>query len=181
VRCSEGVFFSIISAAGDVEVGELHDSVVICDGAVTVKDGPSRSLIVARGPVRCSGSFPIAGVVSSGGAVTFYTGLPRRDAFVARNERKHLGLLRFFEPEQVGVGVAPAKFAVRLSALDAKKAFAKAGLKEGDLVVSVDGSEVVTPKGFRRAVLRRLVEGGAAKLRVRRDGEWLTAFVTPRL
>src|SRR5262249_43404663 len=56
-----------------------------------------------------------------------------------RRVRGVFGPVRFFEAAAVGVEVAPAKFAVRVSALDANKAFAKAGLKEGDRVASLNG------------------------------------------
>jgi S1-C subfamily serine protease len=49
--------------------------------------------------------------------------------------------------------------------------FARAGLRAGDVLAALDGTEVRDPEAFRRLLRRRVAEGGLAQLRVLRDGK----------
>jgi hypothetical protein len=180
---------SVVFAGGDVEVNEVGDTVIICSGEARLTGEVHTSVVIAQGPVRVSadGSATLSNVnvILAGGKIEKPPGkVATPDALVKGGVAKPLGFVRFFETARVGVEVGKAKKhpeGARVTKLDAAKGFARAGLWKDDVVTAVDGQEVKTPEAFRRALLRRLVEGGEAKLRVFRDGEWMTVFVTPRL
>lgn len=187
-----------VLCGGDLELldgGQLV--VVICDGngILTQKhrDNLSCSVVVARGSIHCPSGVSDC-VILAGGDVTFPDYGRVRDSVIRAGgrvhvpaktlvtgstlesgARNHFGPVKFFETADLGVRVAPAKFAVRVA--DSVGPFARAGLKEGDLVAELDGSPATTPEHFRRLLRRRVVEGGAAALRVRRGGAWLTLRV----
>src|SRR5262249_40565568 len=169
---------SFVLAGGPIRLEVCSGAVVISGGDIEFSLAPGsrenspvgavRSVLVARGAVRCPpGLQNCLGL--AGGDITVPQGAVMEDCTlrsardvrvpqgaelnrtaVERRVKDVFGPVRFFETARLGVEVTPAKFAVRVSALDAGKAFAKAGLKEGDLVASVNGREAPTPEHFRR-------------------------------
>jgi hypothetical protein len=181
----------VVFSDGDVEFG-------LAPGSRDNDDvGAINSVLVARGAVRCPPGMQNC-LVLAGGDVTVPEGatlvnttlrsardvrVPKsarliRNTATERQVKGVFGPVRFFETTNVGVEAAPCKFAVRVTAVDGKKAFAKAGLKVGDLVTSLNASEATTPERFRRLLRRAIADGSAAaELRVRRGDQWLTVRV----
>jgi S1-C subfamily serine protease len=93
------------------------------------------------------------------------------------NDPRALSCVRFFQTKDVGLEVAADKAGLRASAVDPDLAFAKAGLKAGDVLVSFDGKDLDKADAFRRHLRRKVAEGGEVELRVRRDGKPLTLAV----
>ena len=81
-------------------------------------------------------------------------------------------LVRFFQTPP-GIEVVASKLAVRVDSVEQDKAFARAGLRAGDLIFEFDGVPLRTPDCFRRALRRQVVWGMTATLRVRREGKWV--------
>lgn len=93
---------------------------------------------------------------------------------------KHaLAPVRLFEPSQVGIEVAPAKAAVRITSLEKDTAFTKGGLRVGDLAMEFDGQEVRSTDHFRRFLRKHVARDSYGEMRVRRDGRWIDVLLPP--
>ncbi len=60
---------------------------------------------------------------------------------------------------------------VTVKAVDAKKPFAAAGVKAGDVIESVNGKPVDSLVELNRLLCRATVASGTAKLKLTRDGK----------
>jgi hypothetical protein len=191
---------SFVLSGGNVEIADGSWLVVVCDGDFVGKKVHGNSLIVARGSVRCANTLHDM-VILAGGDVSFSEGIRMLDVTVRaagtvslpkkKNLRNcdlkggvpdalRLARVKFFEPSSLGVAVAASNDEVRVKVAAADKPFALAGLRIGDVILALDGSPVRTPEAFRRLLRKRLVQGGAALLKVRR-GERSIDLRVPRL
>ena len=84
-----------------------------------------------------------------------------------------LGFVKFFEPAQIGLQAAADDGAVKVLRAAPVKAFHKAGLRAGDVLLAVGAAEVRDDAGLRRALLRHVALEEPIPLRVRRDGKIL--------
>jgi hypothetical protein len=157
-----------ILAGGDVDVRTLADALIVSDGDVSVYDG-FRALVIARGTVACTGGFSQCHVICGKKLIVED---PRRlmNCKVTENAAMPLGFITFFDPAREGVEVEPAKVGVRVKAVDGAKAFAKAGLRPGDVIVAVDGEIVDSVDVFRRLLRHSLIVDDGLSLRVLRNG-----------
>jgi serine protease Do len=73
---------------------------------------------------------------------------------------------------------AGAPSGVRIDGVDADSPAAKAGLREGDIVVDVDGDRVRSARQFSR-LIQETAEGRSVALGIVRDGKRQTVSVTP--
>lgn len=173
----------VVFAGGDFVGNELVDTLVIASGEARLQAGVVNSVVIARGRMQVAdpGPFRRATVLISGGKIE-----PLRRAgsqvLVRQNDPRPLGFVRFFETARVGVEASePQAGGVRVTAVAPAGTFAAAGLRQGDLITQVDGQATASPEALRRALLRRVVEGGEAEVRLRRDGRALTCHVPLRL
>jgi S1-C subfamily serine protease len=77
---------------------------------------------------------------------------------------------RFFELSKLGLGTAASKDGVVVESVEAKSAFAAAGLSKGDVIVTIDGIKVDTTAALRKLVRSAYVRG-EGKLTIRRGGK----------
>ena len=168
----------VVVCDGDFFADRLLGSIVIARGSVQVWSQVGGSVILAGGDVRVVQRRSInSSLIRAGGAIrTPEQAAPPGCNFKAGQKDVFRQIsVRFFDPASVGVAVEPSRFAVRVSR--SEQAFARAGLREGDLITEFDGVEVRTPEAFRRLLRKRIVLEGEAELRVRRDGKTLSLRV----
>jgi hypothetical protein len=167
---SPGHFYSsVIFSAGSAQLGSITNSVVFCDGDVTVQYHITNSLIVARGDVRCPSTVRGSRIVTC----SFVGYAPRtgfQDTILKEAQPIPLGFVKFFDPAREGIAVEAAEGGVRVKDADAAKPFAKAGLRKGDLIVSLGGEPVASPEVFRRVLRAKMAVGENILFRVRREG-----------
>jgi serine protease Do len=80
--------------------------------------------------------------------------------------------------DAAGLKAAGVTGGVRLEQVDHDGPAAKAGLREGDVVVEVDGDRVRSARQFSR-LIQETADGRAVKLGIVRDGQRQTVEVTP--
>src|SRR5262249_52870998 len=148
------LYRSSVFANGDVRVDHAFGSVVVCDGEFRA-DAVWDSVVIARGPIRCEGAE--RSCLISADKVHLGPRYKHTLVTIRQPDTHPLGLVRFFETKAVGVEVVASKF-VRVSGVCEDKAFARAGLRVGDVIVACDREEVRTPEAFRRLLRHRIVE-----------------------
>jgi hypothetical protein len=162
----------VVYATGSVAMKRLHNSLLVCDGdlkALTIVN----SLVIVRGDVYCADN---GGVGNSLVIMTGRFHLGKRESRIGKKadlrEQKPdlLGFVKFFDLAQAGVEVEAVKGGVRVKALDANKALAKAGLRVGDTVTAVDEQGFLGPDTFRRQ-LRSALARDSFTLQVSRGGQ----------
>lgn len=119
--------------------------------------------------------FLIAGVVAAVGTLVAQEPSPKPDP-----ERRERARVFRFEGRgsQIGVMVEDVEAGVRIEDVDRDSPAAKAGLREGDIVVEFDGERVRSARQFARLV-EESVPGRQVTMAVRREGQQQTLQVTP--
>lgn len=152
---------------GSVEVDLIGAAVVVCDGHFTANKRIAGSLIIAREGVTCRGWIG-ASVVVTPGSIKVRHPVDENSSVVKEKQTPPLGFVKFFEPSRVGVEVVTAEKGARVTAAPADKPFGVAGLRAGDVVTGIDAMVVDSHESFRRALRRKIAEGGKFTLKVRR-------------
>jgi hypothetical protein len=160
VRCKYSVNEAIVFANGDIKAQTAGPCILVCDGDVEVTHNFAWSLVITTGDVK----------VKKGR-------LDDPQSLVIEHAHEALGLLKFFDPRQVGLEVAESAGGVAVKSAVAGKPFAKAGFHNGDLLTEVDGKAVTGAKQFRRLLRRAVADGGETWFTVRRAGQVLQLSV----
>jgi hypothetical protein len=168
---------SAVFAGGSVAVKEVSNSVIICDGEFKARHYVGGCIIIARGPVQCPDKLHNSLIVSLG-TVQVPKDTDGKDTLIQEKEPNPLGFVKFFDPARAGIEVRQAEDGVRVKTAFEGKRFARAGLKAGDLIAALDGEAIKDPESFRRLLRRKLAEGGASKLKVRRGEKTLEIPIT---
>lgn len=167
---SSSITNSIILANGPIDSEALQDSVVVCDGDVTAR-GCKGCIIVARGKVRCleraSDSLVVTSSTFQGPEKPFVTS----KCTIREREAEPLGRIHFFDPAREGIEVVSEKGTVSVKTATKGKAFARAGIRPGDVVLAVDEGDVASVESFRKLLRRAVATQSEVSLKVRRDGE----------
>jgi hypothetical protein len=159
LRYDGDLMSSVTYVTGPVQVRSLWNSVLVCDGDLTVK-GVRQSLVIVRGDVHCNGAgVGTSLIIASGRLHIDKHSQIAKTAKIRERQADLLGFVKFFETAQAGLEVEPAKGGVRVKTVDAKKGFAKAGLQAGDLITGVDKQATADPEGFRRQLRSALARG----------------------
>lgn len=120
--------------------------------------------------------FLVAGVVTAVGTLVAAEQPPPRSGPETRAWER---VFRFGGwGSQIGVVVENADEGVRIGDVVEGSPAAKAGLREGDIVVEFDGERVRSARQFARLV-EESVPGRPVRLAIRRDGQQQTLEVTP--
>jgi hypothetical protein len=183
VRLRKGLESSLVLATGDVNVEVMLYSTIICDGDVQLA-ASVRSLIVARGNVVIE-NHSEENTIIAGGKVTLKK--PRLDGnrltrkvdhedHVQSGVTRPLGYITFFELSTAGVEVKVADTAVSVAKVAEGKSFAAAGVKVGDVVVTVNGKKPDSAESLRR-LLRDALALGDATVTLKRGGKTETVKV----
>jgi hypothetical protein len=158
VKTGSHLVGGIVFANGDVKIGShVVGGLIICDGDVEIDSHVVASVILARGKVTVRSAV--------------------RESVIKQNEPNPLGVVTFFDPVALGVEVAPGVGGLEVQAAPDGKRFAKAGLRKGDLVLTVNGMRVDSAEIFRRRLRRAALEDRGATLQVRRGDKTLELTV----
>jgi S1-C subfamily serine protease len=161
-----------VFAGGSVDLSKglsTGGSVIVCDGDFTV-DLLIGCVVIARGDVRCKNRAENCRIIASG-SVNVGGKEYERSSQIKQNEPKPLGFVKWFDPADVGVVVESGKDGVRVKKVDETKPFAKAGVKEGDLITVLGGTKAESPDAFRRRLRTAVVMEEELTLELRRDGK----------
>ncbi len=174
------VYESLVICDGDFNLnGRLHgivSSLVICNGDFIADENITPqsvmgSVIYATGDI----TFPIK-IKKPSGSIFFAGGKVHDGKAVADAKNVHEGVteppfnVRFLDPKEFGLTLDVAKGGLTVAKLDEKSAFAKQGLKAGDLITHADDLPMKTVADFRRELRRGVIDGGLL-VRVERDGK----------
>jgi PDZ domain len=178
VRADACINSCIVFANGNVAVGTYFSgSVIVCDGDVETRDRVLSCLIIARGNIKARGTVAMSTLIS-GGKVTVKEvatdeiGKP----IIKENVAKPLDFVTFFELSAVGVEVKVADKAVQVSTVAKGKAFAKADVQVGDIIVEVNGKKPTDTESLRR-LLRDALAVGDATVKLQRSDKTETVKV----
>ncbi len=157
-----------VFAGGSIEADDISNALIVCDGDVTVLYGAlKRSLVIARGTVRCERVIENARIISCG-EVKYKRAEWVVNSKIVEKEAKPLGFVTFFDPAEVGIKVEKADGGARVKEAAQGKRFAAAGLRAGDLITALDGDAVKDAESFRRLLRARLAVDADMVLKVRR-------------
>jgi len=178
-----GVFGGIVFSTSSIAAGDdLLGNLIVADGDVRSRFS-LKNVILARGDVHisevprefsstvhASGSVQIGELIQMGKRIKspdlkLLEGSEIRSGVLGR-----AGLVRFFEIGDMGIEVSADTEAVRLEKLITASPLAKAGLRVGDLITSIDGKKTPTADTLRRQ-LRRAFVTQEANVTVRREGK----------
>ena len=158
----------ILSNAEVNEYDCLTDSILVASGEVRARGMIDYSYLVARRTVQTGISNEL--VACAGGAIVGSDGKPISAKMSNHypNDTKLLSV-KFYSTTEDGLEAMAEKGVVTVTKLDAKKAFGVAGLKKGDVIVSINGEKVTTLHELDRLACRATVASGTAKVKVERD------------
>ncbi len=167
---------SIIFANDDVNIHFPHDMAVVSDGSITSKSS-SRDVLIARKDVLVRGDIllPVRDFIGgshldAGGRVRIENiGKPWVTETVIKEQQCEPLGVRFFETSDVGIEVSAVKDGIKVEKLTAGLPPAKAGLRAGDVILTVDGKKSADVEAFRRQLRRAFVQDEAAIIARRGD------------
>jgi hypothetical protein len=157
---------SIVFTTGPVRVlnddnlANIRDSVVFCDGNIET-DNVYNSFVIASGHVKVN--------------------RPVIESVVIQKDHDALGFVKPFALEKAGVTVRSVDCGLEVTQVADGKPFARAGLRRGDLVLSVDEEKPNSAEEFRKLVRRNALPFKITALTVLRKGERVTLLVHPDL
>jgi len=103
-------------------------------------------------------------------------GIDGPDGLADESPTRRSAMIRFFEVADIGIGLADDD-EPRVTSMEANSPLAKAGLKLGDVIVAIDGTNVDNASAARRNLRRSFVRCGA-EVSVNRDGKPVSLDVT---
>lgn len=179
VLASNSVFVSVVVCEGDfVAEKALVGSNVFARGDVVCRQGAWKCRIFAGGDVRAGNLSKFEDcTIRAGGKVSLHSSSDLRPSKIEQGATVDFGPVRFFETRRLGVETARADSGVCVSALDPSKSFARAGLRQGDLIRRGDGLPIGTVEAFRRHIRRRAAVEGFTLLTAQREGKPLDLLV----
>jgi hypothetical protein len=167
---------SVIFAGGSVRTNGAQKALVVCDGDFSVKGIIDDCLIIARGDVHIDKPATIIGrshVISSRRVHIAEEGEISSLSEVNENQPNPLGFVRFFDPAVIGFNVEKSESGVKVKDAPKEKPFGAAGLRPGDIILTLDGKEPKDPETFRRLLRPKVVENEEMLFRVRRGNKTL--------
>jgi hypothetical protein len=176
VRTGRSGHTNLIIAGGNVEIESIHSSIIVCDGNLTINDGVHDCIFIARGVVNCPDFIHKCLIITSGKA-KLPQGAAVKESAIKENEPNPLGIVKFFDLAQVGVEVEESKDGIVVRKVLDGKPFAKAGFKEGDRVLAVNGVSVVHSWELRIFVRRGTASEKGTTFRVQRGEKLLEIAV----
>jgi hypothetical protein len=167
----------VLTNADVAEFQGIDGCLVISSGSVKVfrqmDRGVIESAVICRGDVEFVFDRPPDRVqVRAGGTITDVNPVvkrrlkPEEIGFVEKDD-KLLGF-KFYSCIEDGLTAKADKGVVTVSKVDAKKPFAKAGVKDGDVIEAINGEKVPSLHELDRLLCRATVASGVAKLTVKR-------------
>ena len=163
-RCTS-VYNSLVICLGDIgAISTLSGSVIICTGELNSVSRATSSLIEAKK----------LGRIPLGEGNMYINEKAPNDAdkttrFV-KTEQTPFRTLKLFEPEMLGINVKVAGESATIDNVIAGSILAKAGLRKGDIVLTIGTEKWATEEEFR-TLLRRKSVLDVAPIQIKRDGK----------
>jgi hypothetical protein len=155
IQCNAQMYRSIIFSTGDITLRQpeggaasLTDCIVFCDGSIET-DNIGNVVLIATGRITIKGAKSDKDVV-------------------IENAREALGLLKLSDTQVAGVAVEESRKGVVVKKVMEGKPFGKAGVREGDYLIGLDGKNLPNTQEFRREVRRLALANKEAVLKVKR-------------
>jgi hypothetical protein len=145
---------SLLVCDGDVAASVVSDSILLAAGSVSIGGGARNSAIVSGGTVRVDVEFP---------------GARAKNSLIQEHQRDPLHCVHFFDPAKAGIEVKACRNGLRVVGIAAALAFGRAGVRQGDEVMAVDGRKVDSAEAFRRVLRRRMGDSNPVLLDLRRE------------
>lgn len=169
--------YSLVICDGDAKLSGASASFVIARGAIVVRGFVASSTLISATRIELNSTAQNCALVSTGPIRTHPNPNYVKDCTIHAKKANALGFVKFFETAEAGVEVAAAEGAVRVLKVHAGKRFARAGLRSGDIVLSVGGTAADSPESFRRLLRKHLAGEDDFALRVRRHGQTVEVAV----
>jgi hypothetical protein len=155
IQCDRGLYRSIVFANGDITLKDPKggsaatiDGIVFCDGSIETDD-ICDAILIATGSIKIKGA--------------------KSDKMVViENARDVFGLLKLSDERLAGVVAEQARKGVLVKKVLEGKPFGKAGVREGDYLIGLDGKDLPNTQEFRREVRRLALANKEAVLKVKR-------------
>jgi len=158
---ASGITNSLVIARGDVKAKVVLKSTILCGGRADIKDSFIGSTAVSAKEIT-------------------YQPYPEktRDSTIEPYTTNALSWVTFFQPRQAGMEVELSEGGLRVQKVHVEKRFARAGLKEGDVVLAVGGTAPNSLASFRQVLRRQLARDEDFALRVRRAKDTIDIVVS---
>ena len=155
---SNSIVFTMgsILVVDDANQANIRGSVVFSDGDVKT-DNIYNSIVIASGNVKVNETVA--------------------ESVVIQKDRSPLSFVKPFTLEKAGVAVKPVDGRLEVTQVAEGKPFARAGLRTGDLLLSVDKEKPKTAEEFRKLVRRNTVPFKVTTFLISRKGERLNLLV----
>ena len=179
---------SILWGGGPVtDITTIGGSVIVSDGDVNAV-GITQSLVIARGSVSavhvfrstilCGGPMEIKQHIKESTLASVKVIRPPAPENIQKSTLKEkqadsLRFVRFFELEDAGIEAKDAKGGVEVTTTFAGKRLSTAGIKTGDLILSVNQDAIKSVDSLRRLLRKQIVLGDSFSLQVHRAGKQL--------
>jgi hypothetical protein len=162
---------SVAVVNGTFSASDVSHSLVICDGDFSAST-VSGALIIARGKITADLARDSV-LVSHAGVTLKYPSSKDKGLVIVKPDSELFDHVKFFELDTVGLKAADARGGVLVKAVERDSALARAGLREGDLITTVDGKAVSSAEKLRRMLRAQMCSEPEFPLTVRRGKESL--------
>jgi S1-C subfamily serine protease len=139
----------------DIALKRVRNCLILARGSVQIKDIGVRSHIVSMTQVE------------KGSKAEFH------DVIATTEKRPSLGFAIFFEPPQVGIEVAIAGDAVKVTKVAPKTLLGVTDLRANDVILQIDDDPVDSPDHLRRLLQRFVATSSPFTMKVKRGSEIL--------
>jgi S1-C subfamily serine protease len=160
IELPSGLSNSVLVARKGVVLTSCTKSAVLAGGAVTLGTAID-SLVRAKKSIEVS----IAGnsVLRSADAVRVIRTIGQRANIIEEKtaQKDVFGLLKFFDPGRLGITVRLVGTSLHITAVELETAIGRAGLKVGDVIVSLDKAKPASAEELRKLLRRSELEGRA--------------------
>lgn len=173
----------IMIGNGELRIGGLADGRLIITTGNVIATGELGSKNVTGCVVLCGGDFKICGwlnksVVMAGGDITYVNNLGSKENVCRERDTELIGTWKLYSTSEAGVTLGSWLGVVWVRAVAADGPFAKAGIRPGDVLASIDGTPIRRLRDANRLLCRAIVSWGAADLTVVRDDKKRDGIVT---
>jgi membrane-associated protease RseP (regulator of RpoE activity) len=157
----ESVIFANGSIHGDpqIGVGSANNCILVCEGNIELRN-VFNCLVIASGTVKTDSIYG-------------------NDVLILQKVQEAFGAIKFYDTKQAGIEAGEAQEGVAVKKVLDGKPFAKAGFKEGDGIIAINGTKVRNAEEFRRLVRRQTACSKEMVFKVGRGERTLELTVVP--
>ena len=147
---------------GPVEMGCAMQSLIVSDDEIRCSDFGGHCVVISRRDVRVDQILDNSLIIA--GNKVFDKRNNSRGNTIRQSDKEFLGVVRFFDPADLGISVRVDKEKVTVAELTDNELFALAGVKKGDWIKALDKEAVTSYDTWRRTLRRKMAIGAPTKL-----------------